>query len=182
MGTDADRERSLTIRGTEEQKNRFDEIADKYPKKGDAFEALLCAYEESKALADGEARLQMEHIRSLCDNICGAFQLIMTSQNAELAEQEKKADLRVKELQEQLETRKQELSDALDRVNALQAELEQEKREKNALQESNTALKDQNSTREKYVDLLETRVKELEKKPATKKTGRAKGDENLSAE
>lgn len=178
----ADTERSVTIRGTEEQKKRFDDISENYPKKSDAFEALLQAYEESKALADGEARLQMERVKSLCDNICGAFHLIMTSQNAELAEQEKKSDLRVKKLQEQLEKRQQELSDTLDQVNALQAELEQEKREKNALQESNTALKDQNSTREKYVDLLETRVKELEKKPATKKTGRAKGDENLSAE
>lgn len=178
----ADTERSVTIRGTEEQKKRFDDISENYPKKSEAFEALLQAYEESKTLADGEARLQMEHIRSLCDNICSVFQLIMTSQNAELAEQERKADLRVKELQNQLETRKQELSDALDQVKALQAELEQERREKNALQESNIALKDQNSTREKYVDLLETRVKELEKKPATKKTGRAKSDERVSAE
>lgn len=180
MGADA--ERSVTIRGTEEQKKRFDDISENYPKKSDAFEALLQAYEESKTLADGEARLQMEHIRSLCDNICSVFQLIMTSQNAELAEQERKADLRVKELQNQLETRKQELSDALDQVKALQAELEQERREKDILRESNDALKEQNATQKEYAELLQTRIKELEKKPATKTTRRTKSDENLSAE
>lgn len=166
-------EKSFTIRGTEDQKKRFDKISDLFPKKADAFEALLQAYQESKALADNESRVQMENVRGLCNNLCSAFERLLVSQSAELSAQKKEADLKALDLQEQLERRSRELSDALEQMNVLKEELERERNEKDILRESNTALKEQNQTQKAYMEMMKQKIAELETKevkPETKKS------------
>lgn len=163
----------ISIRGMDGQKNRFDKVSECYASKGEAFEALLKAYEESQAFADAETRIHLEHVRGLCNNLCGAFETLLIGQGAEMdsVRRQNRAELEV--LQEKISLKDGELSDALERAKKLQEELDRTQKEKDTLEELKGALKgrsealeSENNALKKQLEMLEQKVAVLEQQVA----------------
>ena len=159
----------ISIRGTEEQKSRFDEISKSYTNKGEAFDALLKAYNESQAFADAETRIHLEHVRGLCNNLCGAFETLLIGQGAEIDNVRRQNRAELEALQEKISLKDGELSDALERAKRLQEELDRAQKEKDTLEELKGALKgrsealeSENNALKKQLEMLEQKDKELE--------------------
>lgn len=135
----------LSIRGREDQKVKFDEISQKYSNKAEAFDALLKAYEDSLTFTNDEMRVSVEHVRSVCNNLCAAFETLLTSQGAELDAQKRKNNLEMEAVQEELKKKTADLLDAISREKKLQEEFQRVQEEKNTLRELNEALKRENA-------------------------------------
>lgn len=171
-------ESPLAIRGTAEQKEKFKEIAEGYTNQSEAFEALLKAYTESQAFADKEAKIHLDHVRSLCNNVYGAFETLLIGQGAELDKVKAEGQAELKELKDKLSQKEKELSDALDQEKKAELELERVKSEENTLKELNEALKGKNEALTEQVDLLKEKITELEKnkRTAARKKAEEKND------
>ena len=129
----------ISIRGTDEQREKFNEIAENYSNKGEAFQAILKAYEESKALSDNENRIQLEHVRGLCDALYQAYNNLMLGQAAELGMVQRDYKIKIDDLSEQLESIKEDLEESEHIRIRLNEDLK-------TLQEENTHLKKLNAS------------------------------------
>lgn len=151
----------FSIRGTEEQRKKFDQIADGYKNKSDAFAALLAAYEESQTITSGESRVVLEYVRGLCDTLYQAYYNLMAGQSAEIDNARKEYTRKLEEQNVAIEEKEKKLNKVEKKCELLEADLEQARTEIKNLNELNKSLQSQLDAAQSVQESLATMQKLL---------------------
>lgn len=119
--------------------------------------------------ASAENRIQLQNIKSVCNNLYYAFENLLSGQDAAFDIQKKKSAEELAQLQEQLQKTNNRLAAAQDGMEMLKEDLKRMQEEKATLQELNEALKGQNEALTDQIELLKENRTEATKKAATKR-------------